>query len=371
MAKLWACLVVCQTFYSRYPTVTIFRPESLCRGGIVLRSVVKANIDQVFADRYDAYERYQEFVAHNFCKLTGSIDRDSQFEAHSRTYAIDDFMVGRFVTVAGRGNLRRTRAVIDEAPRGRFAICMPVKGEWEVSQFSRTETLKPGSFSLISLDEPFQQQKSGDNDTLCLLLPYGFVDQRLLRGDDLCVRPVAADAGVRRLTHDSLLALQHSADGMTAMELDCAIRMVGELALVALDSSVDIAASPPSVRAANYARAKRIIRAKLGNCDLRIEDVARECGISLRYLHELFRNDGNTVSQYLKQQRLQRARYLLDRAGELTTVTDISLSCGFSNVSQFSTAFRQAFSMPPRDVMRRALTGIAAPQTARSDSQTN
>jgi AraC-like DNA-binding protein len=335
----------------------------------MLETVVNGKIDYAFRDRKDAHELYQDFVCDNFCKLTGTLDRDSLFEVHGRTYAIDEFMVGRFATVAGRGHFSRTREGTDEAPRGRFALYMPVKGEQELSQFSRAETLKPGCFSLVSLDEPFQQRKSGDNDTLYLLLPYGFVDQRLLRGDDLCVRQVAADDGIRRLTYDSILTLQKNAGRMTALELDCAIRMVGELALVALDSSVDIGANLPSVRAANYARARRIIRARLENSDLRIEDVARECGISLRYLHELFSSDGNTVSQYLKQQRLQRARYLLDRASELTTVTDISLSCGFSNVSQFSTAFRQAFSIPPRDVMRRAIAGAASRYAVSAEPQ--
>lgn len=337
----------------------------------MLSSVIKANIDQVYADCYDAYENYQEFISHNFCRLTGVFTRDSLFEVHSRTYSIDGFMVGRITTVAERGQMRRTRTGIDGAPCGRFALCTSVRGEVELSQFFRTETLKPGYFSLLSLDEPFQQQKCGDNDIIYLLLPYGFVDQRVLRGDDLCVKPIMTESGIRHLTYDSILALQRNADGMTPLELDYSIRMVGELALITLGRSADTATSLSSVQAANYARAKRVIRARMGNLDLRIADVARECGISLRYLHELFRSEGKTVSQYLKEQRLQRARYLLERADDSTTVTEISLSCGFSNVSQFCTAFRQAFAMTPRDAMRHALPGTSGLRTGWLQSQAN
>jgi AraC-like DNA-binding protein len=335
-------------------------------GAIVQGSVVKAAIDKVFTDRRDGYECYRDFVTNNFCKLTAAPARGGMNEVHIQTYAVNDFMVGRFTTVGGGGRTQRDRTDISAAPRGRFALSIPVKGQWELTQFSRTITVTPGFYSLISLDEPFQQHQSGDNDTLCLQLPYDFVDQRLLRSDDLCARTVAADSGMRRLAYENLLALVQNAGAMSAMELDCAIRMVGEMALMAMDGAADVNANQPTVKAAAYARAKRIIRARLDNPGLKIEEVARECGISLRYLHELFSNDGNTVSQYLKQQRLQRARYLLDRAGEFTTVTDISLSCGFSNVSQFSTAFRQAFSVPPRDVMRRT-----AGHGGNPDSQTN
>jgi AraC-like DNA-binding protein len=85
---------------------------------------------------------------------------------------------------------------------------------------------------------------------------------------------------------------------------------------------------------------------------LTISDIAKQCGISLRYLHETFRAEGVTVSEYLKNQRLQRARLMLESAGSDTTVTDVCFSCGFSNASQFSTAFRQAFSASPRDILR-------------------
>jgi AraC-like DNA-binding protein len=81
--------------------------------------------------------------------------------------------------------------------------------------------------------------------------------------------------------------------------------------------------------------------------------VAKQCGISLRYLHEIFRTEGMTVSEYLKQQRLVRARRMLENAGFDTTVTEVCFSCGFSNTSQFSTAFRRAFLMSPREVLRR------------------
>ncbi|HEX3912366.1 MAG TPA: helix-turn-helix domain-containing protein [Steroidobacteraceae bacterium] len=35
----------------------------------------------------------------------------------------------------------------------------------------------------------------------------------------------------------------------------------------------------------------------------------------------------------------------------ITTVTDVAITCGYSNLSQFSTAFRREFGIPPKDAL--------------------
>jgi len=140
---------------------------------------------------------------------------------------------------------------------------------------------------------------------------------------------------------------------MNEAEFRVASRTLGELVLLALNSCADNISDVPSVRSCTLARAKRVIRARLGDTELTIAAVAKQCGISLRYLHEIFRANGSTVSEYMKAQRLQNARRMLETAAEGTTVTEVCFRSGFSNPSQFSTAFRQAFSISPREVLRR------------------
>ena len=94
---------------------------------------------------------------------------------------------------------------------------------------------------------------------------------------------------------------------------------------------------------------------RMADSDLSLEDIASECGLSLRYLHDLFRDDGRTVREYLQGERLHAARRMLERAvAGAATVTDVCMACGFSSPSVFSTAFRKAFGISPRDVARRA-----------------
>jgi AraC-like DNA-binding protein len=165
---------------------------------------------------------------------------------------------------------------------------------------------------------------------------------------------VSARDGVARLASDTLAALQREASKMSTDEFRIATHAAGELILLAVAGAADLMSNTRSLRASNLARAKRVIRLRLADTDLSLSDVASECGLSLRYLHDLFRDDGRTVREYLQGQRLLSARRMLERSAGTATVTDICLACGFSNPSQFSTAFRRAFGLSPRDVLRRS-----------------
>jgi AraC-like DNA-binding protein len=311
-----------------------------------------AQINKTVSLAVDAYDRYEEFVSRNFCKLSYRIDRERDFHISSNLHWLDGFMVGRFTTAGGKGDLIRTRSGISEDARGRFAICIPLKGELELTQFSRTGRCGPGSMAMLSMEDPFIQRKLGNNDTIYFFMPQEFVDQRLICSENLCAQAQPIDGGIRRLVHDSIISLQHSATGMSDMEFRGSSRVLAELVLLALNGSADLMADEPSVRISNLARAKRVIRSRLSDPELTISDVARQCGISIGYLHEIFRADGNTVSDYIRTLRLQKSRQMLETAGSGTTVTDICFQCGFSNPSQFSTAFRRVFSVSPRDVLR-------------------
>lgn len=315
--------------------------------------VVRSGIDQTFRDNADAYDRYESFVSQSFCKLSYRIARESDFAIHAQVQSADGFMIGRFTTRAGRGELIRTRAAINQDGQDRFAVYLPLRGGQEVQQLSHTVRCAPGSILFVNMAEPFVQRKFGDNDTVYFFMPRAFVEQRLVRDSAWCGRSLAAESGLPRLVSESIAAFQRDAGEMSDLDFASAAHLLGELVLLSLCGARDAESDLSPVRARNLARAKRVVRSRLSDSDLRIGDIARECGISIRYLHELFRGEGISVSEYLKRQRLQRARSLLESHGDSVSVTQVGLCCGFANASQFSTAFRLAFDLSPRDVRMR------------------
>jgi AraC-like DNA-binding protein len=229
---------------------------------------------------------------------------------------------------------------------------LALEGEHELTQIHRSVRCKAFSMTMITQAEPLSQIKYGDNDTVYFFMPRSFVDQRFIGGENLCARDICTLDGAERLARDTLKTLQRESSSMSEEEFRAAARLTGELLLLAFGGAVDVLSDASSVRAANLTRVKRTIRARLADPDVTLADIAEECGLSLRYLHDLFRDDGRTAWEYMRCERLQRARHILENLPALP-ITDVSMSCGFSSPSQFATAFRRAFGMSPRDAKRR------------------
>lgn len=307
------------------------------------------------AERRDMYERWLAFVATSLYKysLSPSTQRDTAFRLSAHRRRAGGASLARFTTVKGKSQLFRSSAEIGADGCDGYVLYMPLRGEIEIEQCNRKYLYGPGSAVLVSAAEPLIHTKLGDNDTLCLRMPREFVDERALRAEHCCVRPLR-DNGITRLFIDTMLAFGRDADALSEQEFCVTSRLVGELALLALGSSAEPSSDVRSVRTSNLARAKRAMRMRLGDPDLTLAEIANSCGISLRYLHDLFRDESMTAREYLQGERLQRARLMLQSAsGRGVTVTSVSLACGFANSSQFSTSFRRAYGLSPRDVLRR------------------
>lgn len=305
-------------------------------------------------EQSDLYERWLTFVGRHLFTHRLSSGKEPGFQIDACSRRAEGFTLARFTTVNGRLHLLRGPQQINADQRDQYVVYMPVRGKVELTQFDRTYLYEPFSAALLSSADPISHVYLGDNDTLCFMLPRGFVEQRIVRGEDICARPAGESSGARRLFADTLSTFYRHATNMTDAQFSATARIVGELALLAVSCSQPIGSSVRSVRTSNLERAKRIMRNRLNDPELTLTAIAHECGVSLRYLHDLFQEDGLTAREYLMSQRLQKARRMLESASEsAATVTSISLACGFSNPSQFSTSFRRAFGLSPRDVLRR------------------
>ncbi|MBV8805900.1 MAG: helix-turn-helix domain-containing protein [Sinobacteraceae bacterium] len=310
--------------------------------------------DACVAEKVDMHGRWAEFVAEQLCSLAIQSSHERRFRINAGARSAEGFVVARFTTVGGQAQLERTPAEIRRDGRDSYCLYVPLQGEHEMRQFCRDAVCTPRAATLIATGEPFCQTKLGDNDTLYLLMPRGFAEQRLPRCEDACARLVSSREGVGRLAFDTITSLYKEAPRLTVEEFLGAARVASDLVLLAVSGAADIMSDARSIRAGNLARAKRVIRTRFADPDLSLSDIARECGLSLRYLHDLFRDDGRTAREYLQGERLKAARSMLERsAARASTVTDVCLACGFSTPSQFSTTFKRTFGLSPRELLRR------------------
>ncbi|GAA0626537.1 hypothetical protein GCM10009547_32520 [Sporichthya brevicatena] len=103
--------------------------------------------------------------------------------------------------------------------------------------------------------------------------------------------------------------------------------------------------APPPADARLRARIETYLRANLADPDLSPETIAAAHFISTRHLHRLFAGTGRTVGQWLRAERLERARH--DLVTGQGGVAEISRRWGFSDPAVFSRAFKAAYGTAP------------------------
>lgn len=92
----------------------------------------------------------------------------------------------------------------------------------------------------------------------------------------------------------------------------------------------------------------KVINDNLSDSDLDVEKIATEAGVSRANLYRKMKEMTNqTPHNFIRNQRLQMAAMLLREKG--ITISEVVYACGFSNLSSFSTMFKNMYGMSPRD----------------------
>jgi AraC-like DNA-binding protein len=113
----------------------------------------------------------------------------------------------------------------------------------------------------------------------------------------------------------------------------------------------DDVSSTSVLRPADYRRLQHIrefIEARIDE-PFTLETISQEAGMSVNTLQRLFRAVlGLTIFEYVRSRKLIRARNALEREG--ITIAEASYLAGYSSPSNFATAFRRFFGIPPSSV---------------------
>ena len=84
-----------------------------------------------------------------------------------------------------------------------------------------------------------------------------------------------------------------------------------------------------------------------------VETIVAASGASARSVFRAFRQSrGYTPLQFVKQVRLRHGRRLLEDCGANLSVTEVALTCGFSDISNFSKDFSKAFGVAPSSLLQ-------------------
>jgi AraC-like DNA-binding protein len=171
--------------------------------------------------------------------------------------------------------------------------------------------------------------------------------------DAYCQRiPRETPALVLRKRYHALLEWETEALADPALQ-HSAVTHIYDLLAKTLGATRDAAAIADGrgVRAARMKLIKDDIARHLTETRLSVHTVAARHKVSARYVQRLFDECGSTFTEYVIEQRLERAHRLLTdpRLGD-RTLTAIAFAAGFNDLSHFQRRFRRRYGATASDV---------------------
>lgn len=235
-----------------------------------------------------------------------------------------------------------------------YLITVPRLSPIEFRQIGREVRCDPGGFILERGDEPYRFAYGAPNELSVLKISKKSLSEKVRDPDRFCARIIDARSGLPAL-FTSMMHQLHSLPLTEARAAEVLGRQMVEVFALALDEAAgDDQQVRTSVRAGHLRRAEQVVRKHLSNPALSPEFVADACGISKRYLHELFSDTNQTVSQFIREERLIAARDMIESSPGLS-MAEIAYRFGFCDQAQFSRLFKAKFGLAPSDWRKAAL----------------
>ena len=209
---------------------------------------------------------------------------------------------------------------------------------------------------------PYELRQAELNKIMVLKLPASLLAHRLRSIERYASQVFDASNGAGGLLLDMLRLLPArliGADEVTRAGLSsCVVELT---ALTMEGDNRVLGSSLSSVQAGHLSRAERYIRANLADRELSPELVANSCGISVRYLHQVFSSSGKSVGQWIRELRLQACEQQLRNPRRKESIAEIAYQWGFGDQAQFSRHFRSYFGCTARQMRNQAATQLTSP----------
>lgn len=293
----------------------------------------------------DRSARWSEIISQAYFPLELEFKDPAHFQGRLNHRAFGQVALSRLtsdpVSYTRRGRHIREGLAED------YLITIPRSAPVEFRQLGRDVRCDPGGFIIERGDEPYRFSYSQPNDLFVLKVSKAELSTRVANPDRLCAQVFDATRGTAQLFASMVDLAQTSDSALDVASQDALGRQLLEfLALAVGTGSADEADVTSAVRTAHLARIDIFIRDNIKAADLSPERIASSCGISKRYLHDLFRSANKTVAQQVREYRLIAAQR------DLSSMTQDSLAAvayryEFSDQAQFSRLFKAKFGITP------------------------
>ena len=278
--------------------------------------------------------------------------------AKVRRRAVDDFIFTRIVADPIKGF--RTASDIRKGAEDYFCLLFFEGGQCGLSQGRNESWLKKDHIAIWDSARPAMFEAPETIFQVSILIPHRTATTIVPGIEDMCGKSVDGATGLGAILLSHLKQVHAMIDTIAPGDRPAVLRATVELVAAAFRPAL-ADTSGSTFRRALVNRVQEHILANLGDPELTPAGIAAAFKFSPRYLHRLFEEFDFTVGDWIRRRRLHAAKVeLASRTSDGITVTEVAMRYGFSDASHFSHAFKEEFSISPRDFRQRAREAAGA-----------
>lgn len=303
--------------------------------------------------RHERSRQWHAAIAEAYFPLDLHFHNAEAFSGDLSLWTLGDVSLSRLTSAAlqYRRLPRHMKAERDE----HFLVTVPSRSEIFFSQCGKEVRCNPGGFILERSHEPYEFSHDEAADLWVVKVEAKALGGRIRQPDRFCSMQFNAADGAGGLFADMLHLIPNRFDAMTPEVRTAVGKQLIDLLVLALQADErTLTTGASSVRSAHLTRIESYVRKNLGNPDMDPENIARACGISTRYLHQLFRDTNQTLGSWIRDQRLEACRDALADPASRQTVAEIAYRFGFGDQAQFSRAFKAHAGVSPKEYRDQA-----------------
>ena len=295
------------------------------------------------------FSQFRTAVNASFVPLQVSCDRPDPFAGRIRTSGADDVHVSEIR--ADRHVVERTPDLIARAERHYFKLSMQLSGTGLLIQDNREALMQPGDIAIYDTRRPYTLAFDEGMRSLVVMFPQSMIDLPADVVGQLTAVTMTGRQGLGSMIAPFLAQLSTNLEQLAASTGARLAHTTLDLVTTMLASELDLQPASAGTHEALMRQIRTFIDEHLAVPDLGPAQIAAAHFISTRHLHAVFREQGTTVSSWIRTRRLERCRRdLVDPVHADKPVGQIASRWGFVDAAHFSRVFKAAYGQSPSDL---------------------
>ncbi|HEY5717175.1 MAG TPA: AraC family transcriptional regulator, partial [Motiliproteus sp.] len=207
------------------------------------------------------------------------------------------------------------------------------------------------AFILERSDLPYEFSYSSTNALWVLRIPVSLLRSRIRMPEHYLYMQFDRQKGIGAMFYTLLQSIiTQSVHAAPSTHTPLSQQLLDLLALSLENDERVLVSNEAGLRSAHLRNIETYVRANLQRSDLTPHQIATACQISTRYLHKLFNDSNQTVSQWIRELRLQSALNDIKAGNTRTTLAEIAYRWGFNDQAHFCRLFKSRFHCTPREM---------------------